>query len=84
MAKVRHDRIDLGGALAPDEAFLLHRGLATLPLRVDRANRTALQVATALRGPPARRARRPPRPARRTATTPWPASSSTPGGTARS
>ena len=48
MAKVRHDRIDLGGTLAPDEAFLLHRGLATLPLRVDRHSRSALAVATAL------------------------------------
>ena len=48
MARVRHDRIDLGGAMAPDEAFLLHRGLATLPLRVERANRTALAVAAAL------------------------------------
>jgi cystathionine beta-lyase/cystathionine gamma-synthase len=48
MARVRHDRIDLGGVLAPDEAFLLHRGLATLPLRVDRHCRSALAVATAL------------------------------------
>ena len=48
MARVRHDRIDLGGTLAPDEAFLLHRGLATLPLRVDRQCRSALAVATAM------------------------------------
>lgn len=48
MARVRHDRIDLGGMLAPDEAFLLHRGLATLPLRVDRHCRSALAVATGL------------------------------------
>ena len=48
MAKVRHDRIDLGGMLAPDEAFLLHRGLATLPLRVDRHCRSALAVAAAM------------------------------------
>jgi cystathionine beta-lyase/cystathionine gamma-synthase len=48
MAKVRHDRIDLGGTLAPDEAFLLHRGLATLPLRVARHCSSALVVATAL------------------------------------
>ena len=48
MAKVRHDRIDLGGMLAPDEAFLLHRGLATLPLRVERHCRNALAVATAM------------------------------------
>ena len=48
MARVRHDRIDLGGMLAPDEAFLLHRGLATLPLRMERHCATALTVATAL------------------------------------
>jgi cystathionine beta-lyase/cystathionine gamma-synthase len=48
MARIRHDRIDLGGALAPDEAFLLHRGLSTLPLRVARQCATALAVATAL------------------------------------
>lgn len=48
MARVRHDRIDLGGMLAPDEAFLLHRGLATLPLRVDRHCRSALVVAAAM------------------------------------
>lgn len=52
MAKVRHDRIDLGGMLAPEEAFLLHRGLATLPLRVDRHCRSALAVATALQDHP--------------------------------
>lgn len=48
MARIRHDRIDLGGMLAPDEAFLLHRGLATLPLRVDRHCRSALTVAAGL------------------------------------
>ncbi|MGI8536186.1 MAG: trans-sulfuration enzyme family protein [Mycobacteriales bacterium] len=53
MAKVRHDRIDLGGMLSPDEAFLLHRGLATLPLRVDRHCRSALTVAAALGEHPA-------------------------------
>jgi cystathionine beta-lyase/cystathionine gamma-synthase len=53
MARVRAARIDLGSGLAPDEAFLLHRGLATLPLRVDRQCRTALEVATALQAQPA-------------------------------
>lgn len=48
MARVRHDRIDLGAMLAPDEAFLLHRGLATLPLRVERHCQSALVVAAAL------------------------------------
>jgi O-acetylhomoserine/O-acetylserine sulfhydrylase-like pyridoxal-dependent enzyme len=36
VSRVRATRIDLGGSLAPDEAFLLHRGLATLPLRMAR------------------------------------------------
>ena len=53
MTRVRRDRIDLGGALAPDEAFLLHRGLATLPLRVGQQSRTALEVARALEAHPA-------------------------------
>jgi O-acetylhomoserine/O-acetylserine sulfhydrylase-like pyridoxal-dependent enzyme len=48
MARVRHDRIDLGGALSPDDAFLLHSGPATLPLRMERHCRSALAVATAL------------------------------------
>jgi cystathionine gamma-synthase/O-acetylhomoserine (thiol)-lyase len=48
LARIRAARIDLGGSLAPDEAFLLHRGLATLPLRVARHCATALEVATAL------------------------------------
>jgi O-acetylhomoserine/O-acetylserine sulfhydrylase-like pyridoxal-dependent enzyme len=50
MRQVRALRSDLGGSLAPDEAFLLHRGLATLPLRVDRQCETALAFATALQG----------------------------------
>ena len=48
MARAREDRINLGGMLAPDEAWLLHRGLATLPLRVQRHCDSALAVATAL------------------------------------
>jgi cystathionine beta-lyase/cystathionine gamma-synthase len=50
--RIRAARIDLGGSLAPDEAFLLHRGLATLPLRVDRHCATALAVAEAVSGHP--------------------------------
>ncbi len=53
LARVRHARIDLGGMLAPDEAFLLHRGLATLPLRVERHCRSALLVAAGLQEHPA-------------------------------
>jgi O-acetylhomoserine/O-acetylserine sulfhydrylase-like pyridoxal-dependent enzyme len=48
VAAVRKTRIDLGGMLAPDEAFLLHRGLATLPLRVTRHCATAAALAEAL------------------------------------
>jgi cystathionine beta-lyase/cystathionine gamma-synthase len=53
IARARKDRVDLGGSLAPDEAFLLHRGLATLQLRVERQCRTALAVAQALSAHPA-------------------------------
>lgn len=48
VARIRRARIDLGGSLGPDEAFLLHRGLATLPLRMTRHCATALSVAEAL------------------------------------
>jgi O-acetylhomoserine/O-acetylserine sulfhydrylase-like pyridoxal-dependent enzyme len=53
VTKVRAARVDLGGSLAPDEAFLLHRGLATLPLRVERHCANALAVAGALVNHPA-------------------------------
>jgi cystathionine gamma-synthase/O-acetylhomoserine (thiol)-lyase len=53
MARVRAARVNLGGSLAPDEAFLLHRGLATLPLRVARQCATALTVAQGLAEHPA-------------------------------
>jgi O-acetylhomoserine/O-acetylserine sulfhydrylase-like pyridoxal-dependent enzyme len=52
VSRVRDARIDLGGCLAPDDAFLLHRGLATLPLRVERHCANALAVAEALVGHP--------------------------------
>jgi cystathionine beta-lyase/cystathionine gamma-synthase len=52
VADIRRGRIDLGGSLSPDDAFLLHRGLATLPLRVARHCATALTVAEALSGHP--------------------------------
>jgi cystathionine beta-lyase/cystathionine gamma-synthase len=53
VAPVRAARIDLGGALAPDEAFLLHRGLATLPLRVERQCASAAELAARLARHPA-------------------------------
>ncbi|MDT0302429.1 trans-sulfuration enzyme family protein [Streptomonospora wellingtoniae] len=53
MAKVRAARIDLGPCLAPDEAFLLHRGLETLPLRVARQCGSADAFAAAVAEHPA-------------------------------
>jgi cystathionine beta-lyase/cystathionine gamma-synthase len=44
---VRTVRIHTGGILAPDEAFLLRRGLETLPLRVRRQCDTAALLAAA-------------------------------------
>jgi cystathionine beta-lyase/cystathionine gamma-synthase len=52
MGAVREVRVETGGVLAPDEAFLLRRGLATLVLRVDRQCRTAAALAAALAGDP--------------------------------
>lgn len=48
LAAIRHVRIDTGGMLAPDEAFLLRRGLETLPLRVRRQCDTASTFAAAM------------------------------------
>jgi cystathionine beta-lyase/cystathionine gamma-synthase len=45
VAPVRAIRMETGGILAPDEAFLLHRGLATLSLRVPRQCATAREFA---------------------------------------
>jgi cystathionine beta-lyase/cystathionine gamma-synthase len=53
IARIRAVRIDTGGSLAPDEAFLLRRGLETLPLRVSRQCATALAFASAVAGHPA-------------------------------
>jgi cystathionine beta-lyase/cystathionine gamma-synthase len=53
LKRIRHERIELGGSLSPDDAFLLHRGLATLPLRMARHCSSALAVATALAEHPA-------------------------------
>jgi cystathionine beta-lyase/cystathionine gamma-synthase len=50
--RVRATRIDTGGSLAPDEAYLLRRGLETLPVRVARQCATALAFAQALSGHP--------------------------------
>ncbi len=48
MHRIRAERVELGPVLAPDEAYLLHRGLATLEVRVDRQCATAALLAAAL------------------------------------
>ncbi|RCV54026.1 trans-sulfuration enzyme family protein [Marinitenerispora sediminis] len=50
---IRSARVDLGPCLAADEAFLLHRGLETLPLRVARQCATATEFAAAVARHPA-------------------------------
>ncbi|MFG1999293.1 trans-sulfuration enzyme family protein [Spirillospora sp. NPDC048911] len=53
---VRRVRIETGSVLAPDEAFLLRRGLETLPVRVRRQCDTANLFAAAVAGHPGVRA----------------------------
>ena len=53
ISSIRAVRVDTGGSLAPDEAFLLRRGLETMPLRVRRACSTASVFAAALSRHPA-------------------------------
>jgi cystathionine beta-lyase/cystathionine gamma-synthase len=56
IGRIRAVRIDTGASLAPDEAYLLRRGLETLPLRVRRHCSTAmLFAATLARHPMVRR-----------------------------
>ncbi len=50
--QVHEVRAELGGSLSPDDAFLLHRGIATLPLRMARHCESALVVAGALSNHP--------------------------------
>lgn len=52
MAAVRRWRKIAGAIPGPMEAWLAHRSIATLPLRVDRQDATALTLAEALRGRP--------------------------------
>ncbi|MEU1178781.1 cystathionine gamma-lyase [Streptomyces sp. NPDC005820] len=52
MTAVRHWRKIVGAIPGPMEAWLAHRSLATLQLRVDRQAASALAVAEALRGRP--------------------------------
>lgn len=48
-ARLQHDQNARGTALAPFDSWLLLRGLATLPVRVDRQRATTLAVAEWLR-----------------------------------
>ena len=52
-ATLRHTAIDTGGTMAPLEAWLCIRGLATLELRMQRHSATALRLAEHLEGHPA-------------------------------
>jgi methionine-gamma-lyase len=52
-ARVRPVRAITGGILHPWAAYLLHRGLATLPVRVRAQQESATRVAAALKGHPA-------------------------------
>jgi cystathionine beta-lyase/cystathionine gamma-synthase len=52
VGRVRAARVELGSMLAPDEAYLLHRGLATLEVRVARQCATASALAAALASHP--------------------------------
>ncbi|MFC4906207.1 trans-sulfuration enzyme family protein [Actinomadura gamaensis] len=53
MAVIRRVRVETGASLGPDDAFLLRRGLETLPLRVRRQCDTASVFAAALARHPA-------------------------------
>jgi len=53
ISQIRAVRIDTGSSLAPDEAFLLRRGLETLPVRMRRQCSTAMVFAVALARHPA-------------------------------
>jgi len=46
------DRHDAGAILGPFEAWLLMRGMRTLPLRVERSSETALKIAARLENHP--------------------------------
>jgi cystathionine beta-lyase/cystathionine gamma-synthase len=51
--QLRQLRIDTGGSLTPDDAYMLRRGLETLPLRVRRQSATAQVLAAGLAKHPA-------------------------------
>lgn len=43
--KLRYTLVNLGGNMDPHQAFMVHRGLKTLGIRIDKAQKTALKVA---------------------------------------
>ena len=51
--RLRHIRALTGGLLHPFAAYLLHRGLRTLPIRVRASQQTAGELASRLQGHPA-------------------------------
>ncbi|MEK6406856.1 MAG: aminotransferase class I/II-fold pyridoxal phosphate-dependent enzyme [Acidobacteriota bacterium] len=51
--KITHKLNHLGGSMDPHAAFLLHRGMKTLALRVGCQNESALKIARFLEGHPA-------------------------------
>ncbi|GII92671.1 trans-sulfuration enzyme family protein [Sinosporangium siamense] len=53
LIRLRDVRIDTGASMSPDDAFLLRRGLATLPLRVRRMCSTAMLFAASIAKHPA-------------------------------
>jgi cystathionine beta-lyase/cystathionine gamma-synthase len=53
ISELRSVRIDTGGSLSPDDAFMLRRGLETLPVRVRRACATASVFAATVSRHPA-------------------------------
>ena len=53
ISQIRAVRVDTGGALSPEDAFLLRRGIETLPVRVRRQCSTAAVFAATLARHPA-------------------------------
>ncbi len=52
VGRIKHKLDHLGGSLDPHAAFLLHRGMKTLSVRVHHQNESALEIARFLEGRP--------------------------------
>lgn len=50
--KVRHSMVYMGGNMDPHQAFLTHRGLKTLAIRMEKAQENAMEVAKYLENHP--------------------------------